>query len=168
MGLGELGLAYQESQAAFGCDQAGGDRQDRFEALDCAEGDHVEGRAGQGFGAGGLYIDVRQCKGAGDLFQECGFFVVGFDEGKRDLRRPEFDGDAGESGAGAYVGHSDPTHHRGHRGTQRKEVAGGEEAFAEVAGDDFFFVADGGEIHAGIPALEYIDVRRYIREVVGR
>jgi hypothetical protein len=41
-------------------------------------------------------------------------------------------------------------------------VAGGEEGFAEVAGDDFFRVADGGQVDAGIPMQEYIDVRRYI------
>jgi hypothetical protein len=33
-------------------------------------------------------------------------------------------------------------------------VAGGEEGFAEVAGDDFFFGADGGEIDASVPAEE--------------
>jgi hypothetical protein len=33
-------------------------------------------------------------------------------------------------------------------------VAGGEEGFAEVAGDDFFRIADGGEVDAGVPAEE--------------
>jgi hypothetical protein len=46
-------------------------------------------------------------------------------------------------------------------------MAGGEEGFAEVAGDDFFFVADRGEVDAGIPVLEYIDVRRYMLELDG-
>jgi hypothetical protein len=41
-------------------------------------------------------------------------------------------------------------------------MAGGEEAFAEVAGDDVFWVADGGEVDAGVPAEKYIDVGRYI------
>jgi hypothetical protein len=41
-------------------------------------------------------------------------------------------------------------------------MLGGEEGFAEVAGDDFFFAADGGEVDAGVPALEYIDVCRYM------
>jgi hypothetical protein len=40
-------------------------------------------------------------------------------------------------------------------------MAGGEEAFAEVAGDDILGVADGGQVDAGVPAEEYIDVRRY-------
>jgi hypothetical protein len=35
-----------------------------------------------------------------------------------------------------------------------EQVMGGEEALAEVAGDDFFGVADGGEVDAGVPAEE--------------
>jgi hypothetical protein len=52
----------------------------------------------------------------------------------------------------------------------RKEVASQKEALAEVAGYDCFFAADGGEVDAGVPTLEYIDVRRYIvtELVVGR
>jgi hypothetical protein len=46
-------------------------------------------------------------------------------------------------------------------------MAGGEEGFAEVAGDDFFTVANGGEVDAGIPAAQYIDVRRYMLELGG-
>ena len=49
-----------------------------------------------------------------------------------------------------------------------EEVAGGEEAFAEVAGHDLFGVADGGEIDAGVPSLEYIDICRYTIQVAGR
>ena len=33
-----------------------------------------------------------------------------------------------------------------------KKMAGGEQGFAEVASDDFFRLADGGEVDAGIPA----------------
>jgi len=46
-------------------------------------------------------------------------------------------------------------------------MAGGEEALAEVAGDDVFGIADGGEVDAGVPAEEYIDVCRYMFEIVG-
>jgi hypothetical protein len=46
-------------------------------------------------------------------------------------------------------------------------MAGGEEGFAEVAGDDFFTVANGGEVDAGVPAAQYIDVRRYMLELDG-
>ena len=44
-------------------------------------------------------------------------------------------------------------------------MTGGEEALAEVAGDDIFLVADGGEVDAGVPAEEYIDVSRYIMQL---
>jgi hypothetical protein len=47
-------------------------------------------------------------------------------------------------------------------------MASGEEAFAEVASHNFFRVADRGEIHARVPALEYIDVCRYIAQLAGR
>src|SRR5689334_6192791 len=43
-----------------------------------------------------------------------------------------------------------------------EEVAGGEEGFPEVAGHNFFRVADGGEIDTGVPAEQYIDVYRYL------
>ena len=46
-----------------------------------------------------------------------------------------------------------------------EKMAGREETLAEVPGDDFFFVADGGEVDTSVPALEYIDVRRYTLEL---
>jgi|SRR5271166_7207950 len=132
-----------------------------------AQGHQVEGGGGKGFGAGVLYIDVRQCKRAGDFAEKCGLLVVGLDQGQGDVRSPDLQGDAGESGAGTQVGNFKSFHYGGHRGTQGKQVAGGKKALAEVAGDDLFFVADGCEIHASVPALEYIDVRRYTLELSG-
>ena len=76
MRLRQLSLADQESQTATCGYKVGCHRQDRLEALYRAEGDHVERHASQGFGAGGLYIDVCQCKGAGNFFEERGFFLV--------------------------------------------------------------------------------------------
>jgi hypothetical protein len=49
-----------------------------------------------------------------------------------------------------------------------EEVAGDEEALAEVSCHDMFWIADCGEVDAGIPAEEYIDVRRYILQLSGR
>src|SRR5258708_2945072 len=46
-----------------------------------------------------------------------------------------------------------------------EQVAGGEEGFGEVAGDYFFWIADGGQVDAGVPVEEYIDVRRYTSEL---
>jgi hypothetical protein len=167
LGLGLLRRADQEGQATGGGDQRRGGGEDCVEALHGAEGYYVEG-GGEGFGAGVLYIDVCQCKGAGDFAEEGGLLVVGLDQSERDVRGPELDGEAGESGAGAEVGDRiKGFHHRGHREHRGEEVAGGEEALAEVAGDDFFGVADGGEVDAGVPAEEYIDVCRYMVEVDG-
>jgi hypothetical protein len=36
-----------------------------------------------------------------------------------------------------------------------------------VAGYDFFFAADCGEVDAGVPVEKYIDVRRYALELRG-
>jgi hypothetical protein len=58
--------------------------------------------------------------------------------------------------------------HRGHRVNIGEEVAGGEEGFAEVAGDYFFGIADGGEVDSRVPVEEYIDVRRYMLELSRR
>jgi hypothetical protein len=99
-------------------------------------------------------------KGAGDFAEEGGFLVVRFDQREGDFGGPEFDGDAWESGAGTDVGEGGGRvkvrifNHRGHGGRAGEEVAGGEEAFAEVAGDDLFGIADGGEVDAGVPAEE--------------
>ena len=60
MGLRLLCGADQEGEATGGGKQGGGGGEDGFEAFDGAEGDYVED-AGQGFGAGVLYIDVGQC-----------------------------------------------------------------------------------------------------------
>jgi hypothetical protein len=153
-GLVLLSCADEEGETAGGSQQGGGDGKDGLEAFDGAEGDYVEG-FGERFGTGVLYIDVRQCKGAGDFAEEGGFLVVGFDQGEGDVWGPEFEGEAGESCAGAEVGDAGGKfnifNHRGHRGRHRVEEAGGEERFAEVAGDDVFGVADGGQVDAGVP-----------------
>lgn len=169
---GKLGGSDQEREAAFGSDQAAGDRQDGFEALDGAQRDHVESRRRERFGAGGEYIDVRQCKGAGNFAQECGLLVIGLDQGERERRPPQFDGDAGEAGARADVSQS-RSHRRGHRGFRRpfplgKQHARGEETFAEMARHDLFWIANRCQIDARVPMKQYIDVRRYTFEVAGR
>jgi len=164
--LGLLSGADQEGEAAGWGNQGGCGWQDGFEAFDGPEGDYVEG-GGEGLGAVGLYIDARQCKSAGDFAKEGGLLVVGLDQREGEVRVPEFEGETGESGAGAYVGDCKTLHHRGHGGRRREKIAGGEEALAEVAGYDFFGVADGGEVDAGIPAEEYIDVRRYTMQLGG-
>ena len=116
----------------------------------------------QMFGAGGGYLHVRQRQGADYFAEECGFLVIGFDERERDVRSVEFDGESGEAGAGAEVGEMKIFHHRGHGGhggrRERENMAGGEEGFSEVAGEDFFGIADSGEVDACVPAQEQIEV----------
>jgi len=102
-GLGLLGRADQEGETSAWPHEGSSRGEDGFEALDGAQGYHVVAR-GESFGARVLYIDVRQCKSAGDFFEERGFLMIGLDQGEGDVRSPEFDGDAGESGAGAEVG----------------------------------------------------------------
>ncbi len=99
----ELAAGDEEGEAAGGAGEAGGDGEDGGEAFDGAEGDQIAG-VRERFSAVDLYIDICQCEGADDFAEEGGFLVIGFDEGHVDLRGPEFDGDAGEAGAGAEVG----------------------------------------------------------------
>jgi hypothetical protein len=149
VGLIQLRRANKQTQAAAGSYEAGGHAESVFEMLDGAESDYFVS-LGDGFGASVLYIDVRQCKGAHDFVEEGGFLVIGLDQGEGDTRGPEFDWNSRETGAGAEVGQASQT--PDHSGNTGKEVAGGEKGFAEVAGDDFFRIPDGGEVDAGIPA----------------
>ncbi len=141
--------------------------------LDGAESDHLVSLV-DGFGTLVLYIDVRQCKRAHDFAEEGGFLVVGLDEGEGDVGGPKFDRYSGEAGTGAEVGETDanlrgqsPTLSRTRIGTTEvvplpvvpagrvflwEKVACSEEGLAEVAGDDLFWIADGGEVDAGIPS----------------
>ena len=86
----------QEGQASVGCQEAGGCREDFEEALDGSEGYYVEGGRGKGLGAGVLYIDVRQCKGAGQFAEEGCFLLIRFDQGEGDVGGPDFYGTPGK------------------------------------------------------------------------
>lgn len=89
---------------ALGTDEGGGGGEDFAKALHGTKRDYVEASRSKRFCAGGLYIDVRQCKSSSDFAEEGGLFVVRFDQGERDIGSPQLDGDARESGAGADVG----------------------------------------------------------------
>lgn len=184
MGTLELSSPNQQGEASGGLDESGGRGHDRFEALDGPQGDQVERGGRESFDANALYIDVRQCNGAGQFTEEGCFFVIGFDEGEGDFRGPEFESDAGEAGAGTDIGNleavvADPDS-RSLVGSGTADVvpvsflmarrftapwqqhASGEQALAEVASDDLLGIANGGEIDTLVPAEKYIDVRRYI------
>ena len=97
---------------------------------------------GEGFGAGGPDLGGKgEC--ADGLAEEGGFLVLGFGEGDAPGGVEELDGEAGEAGSGAKVEEG------GFEGLRGKLEAG-EEGFAEVALDDGFRVADGGEVGAGV------------------
>jgi hypothetical protein len=105
--MGDLGRTDEEGQCSLGGKKGDGMGEDGVEAFDGAEGNEVGfgegGVGGEGFGAGGNYIDIRQCKCAGNFAEEGGFFMIGFDQGEVDMRGPEFEGKGGESGAGADI-----------------------------------------------------------------
>lgn len=147
-GQGALGLGFanQQGQAASGSDEAGGSEQGLFEVLDRAHGD--QGRSlGERFGADVEDGEAGEVEGASDFAQEGGFFAVALDEGELEAGRPVLDGQAGESGAAAEIEELV-------LGVARAEVAGGEERLAEVALDHGFGRAQGGEVHALVPADE--------------
>src|SRR5439155_15103028 len=98
----ELTFANEQRQDAPGDNEAGSDRQDGLEALDGAQG-HDPCLPGKVLGAGGDYIDIRQCKGTANFLQEDGFLLIRFNQREVNLRRPDFNGNAREAGAGAYV-----------------------------------------------------------------
>ena len=146
----------------------------------------MERVSGQGFGASVLYIDVRQCKGASDLAEEGGLLVVGLDQGEGDVRRPEFNRKTGKSRARPQIGDCSKSSRARlgwtapstslraglggcpHMRTAREQVASREQALAEVPRDHLFRVAESGQVDAGIPANQYIDVRRYTLQLSGR
>ena len=162
---GELGRSYEEGEGSVGGQEGGGGGEDLFEAFDGAEGHEVGARevwlGGEGFGAGGDHIDVGKCKGAGHFAEEGGFPVIGFDEGEVEVGRPDFEREGGESGTGTDIEdfrwRPIDFNVRGELGSRRdewrrgKKMASEEERFAEVAGHDFLFLADGGEVDAGVP-----------------
>jgi hypothetical protein len=124
-----------------------------------AEGDGVElAGFGHGFGSGGPDF-YWKAQGADCLAEKGGLFVLGFGQGDCDFGAQEGDGETGEAGSAAEVEEG---------GGCRVEVAGGEEALAEVAADDLFGVADGGEVGAGVPLEEEIEVERELTIERGR
>lgn len=84
MSESELGGTDEEGELASRGDEASGSEQRGFEALDGTKGHDIENFFGKSVGAIGLYIDIRQCKGASDLAEEYGLPVVGFDQRERE------------------------------------------------------------------------------------
>jgi hypothetical protein len=113
------------------------------------KGDGVElAGFGQAFGSGGPDF-YRKAKGADCFAEESGLFVLGFGKGDGDLGAQDGYGEAGEAGSAAEVEEG---------GGCWVKVAGGEETLAEVAADYLFGITDGGEVGAGVPLEEEIEV----------
>jgi hypothetical protein len=73
---------------------------------------------------------------------------LGFGEGYVDFRVNKGYGEAGESGSGAQI----------EEGIAGADVLGGEEALAEVTGNYFVGVSDSGQVGAGVPLEEEVQV----------
>jgi hypothetical protein len=124
-----------------------------------AKGDGVElAGGGHGFDAAGPHFR-GESEGADGLAEESSLFVLRFGEGDLNVGPKEGDREAGEAGPGAEVEKCEYA---------RVEVTRGEETLAEVAADDLFGIADGGEIGAGIPFEEKIEISSEAGEEVGR
>ncbi len=76
----ELSSADEQGKAACWRDQASGYGEAGFEAFDGAECHDVKPSTDEGFGASIQYIDVHQCKGAGEFAEEDRFLMIGFNE----------------------------------------------------------------------------------------
>ncbi len=156
---GSLRRRGEDDELASGEDSGFGGGESGFHVVDGAEGDGVELAAGgHGFDAAGPDFGLEG-EGADGFAEEGGFFVLGFGEGDVDVGAEEGDGEAGKACSGAEVEEG-----LGVGG----EMVGGEEAFAEVAADDLFGVADGGEVGAGVPFEEEVEVGGELGEEVAR
>ena len=109
--------------------------------MELAAGGHGFDAAGPDFGG--------EVEAADGFAEEGSLFVLGF--GERDLNAgaKEGDGQSGEAGSGAEVEEA---------GGAGVEMPGGEEAFSEVTADDLLGIADGGEVSAGVPLEEEVEV----------
>jgi hypothetical protein len=134
---------------ATGKDTGSGGRKRDLHIVHGAEDDGVElAGGGHGFDAAGPDFG-GEVQSADGFAEEGGFFVLGFGQGDSDLGTEKGDGKAGKAGSGAKVQEGLGA------GSQ---MAGGKEAFAEVATDDLFGITDGGEVGAGVPLEEEIKV----------
>ena len=119
--------------------------------VDRAEGDGVESAVDRHlFDAAGP--DLRgEIEGADSFAEKAGFFVLGFGEGDLNIRTQKPDRDAREACPGAEVEEG---------GGVAREMARGKEAFAKMTANNLFRVADCGEIGAGVPFEEEVEVQR--------
>ena len=154
-----MGNRCEEGQLASGDNARPGDGESGLHIVDSTEDDGVELTVGgHRFDASGPDFG-GEVEGTDGFAEEGGLFVLGFGERDLDLRTEEGDGDSGETCSRAEVEEG---------GGVGVEMTGGEEAFAEVAADDLLRIADGGEVSAGVPLEEEIEVEGELSVEVGR
>jgi hypothetical protein len=148
---GAGGVGGEDGEEASGPEEGfGGGEGLRHVVYGAESNDVKEAVGGEGFGAGCPDFGGKG-EGADDFAEEGGLFVLGFGEGDAPGGVKELDGEAGEAGSGAKV-------EEGGFGGLRGKLEAGEEGFAEVALDDGFRVTDGGEVGAGVPLEEEVEV----------
>ncbi len=116
---------------ALGCDEGCRLGKDGFKAFHGAEGHDfglgVVGARGEDFGPVGEHVDVRRRRGvdichengARDFAEKRRLFVIRFDQGQVDVRRPDFQREGGESGAGANVDNAERVRRGGENSPRR-------------------------------------------------
>ena len=124
-------------------------RERGMDVVYCTHGDGVElAVCGHGFNAVGPDFGA-EVEGADDFAEKGGFFVLGLGEGHLNVWAKQGYRETWKAGSGAEVEEG--------RGVE-VEVTAGEEALSEVAADDLFGAADGGEVGAGVPFEEEVEV----------
>lgn len=151
-----LCFSDEEGELAFWSYQSGCGRQGKFEALDRTEGYDVSGEAFVVLGAHGEDLDVAQRQRTNDFTEEGGLLVVRFDQRGLQGLIPQFEGQAREASAGTDVDKA----LSGRLSRSGEELLGREKGLAEMSCHDIVFVANCGEIHAGVPAEQKIEIGR--------
>ena len=108
-------------------------------------------RLGERLGADVEDGKAGEVEGAADFAKEGRFFAVAFDQGELKPGRPILDGQAGESGAAAEI-------EERFCWIPGKRAGGRQRATRQSGGDHLFGRAQGGEVHALVPAGEQLEM----------
>lgn len=147
-----LVLAQPQEEASSRLQTLGCQRNQHFEISDRAHGCIVELSGGNGgdqfFQAFSADCDLGEATDAGSFLQEGSLFGDGLQQSDGNLRKDDFEGEPGKSGAAADV----------KQGAVGLSMAGKEEAFAKMPGNALCWVADGGQVDFLVPAEQQMEV----------
>jgi hypothetical protein len=160
----DLSCANEESQARLRAHNADGDGDGVLKPLHSAQGNDVGGTRREVFRAANKDIGVRQCNCASYFSQKGTLLLVGLDQRNVQFREAKLYGNSWKPGTGAYINKA----YRKAAITRCDELLGSKYRFAEMTGQDLLGLAHRGEIQLLIPAQEYIDVRRYMSQLIFR